>query len=81
MAETTGALSEAVHQLLERARTSMMPIAALIGFDVEEIVTGRAVASLQTGPQHANPWALHGECCATWLTRRNTRRTLPPKVR
>ena len=53
MAETkTGALSQAVHPLIERARTSTVPIAALIGFDVEEIGAGRAVASLQTGPQH-----------------------------
>ena len=38
-----------------------MPIASLIGFDVEEIDAGRAVASLQTGPQHANPMGtLHG---------------------
>jgi len=38
MAETkTGALSQAVHPLIERARTSTVPIAALIGFDVEEI--------------------------------------------
>src|SRR5260370_40565336 len=62
MAETkTGALSQAVHPLIERARTSTVPIAALIGFDVEEIGAGRAVASLQTGPQHANPMGtLHG---------------------
>jgi uncharacterized protein (TIGR00369 family) len=47
--------------LIERARTSTVPIAALIGFDVEEIGAGRAVASLQTGPPHANPMGtLHG---------------------
>jgi acyl-coenzyme A thioesterase PaaI-like protein len=62
MAETkTGALSQAVHPLIERARTSTVLIAALIGFDVEEIGAGRAIASLQTGPQHANPMGtLHG---------------------
>src|SRR5882762_4262399 len=62
MAETkTGALSQAVHPFIERARTSTVSIAALIGFDVEEIGAGRAVASLQTGPQHANPMGtLHG---------------------
>jgi uncharacterized protein (TIGR00369 family) len=62
MADTkTGALSQAVHPLIERARTSAVPIAALIGFDVEEIGAGRAVASLQAGPQHANPMGtLHG---------------------
>jgi uncharacterized protein (TIGR00369 family) len=38
-----------------------VPIAELIGFRVEEIGNGRAVASLQTGPQHANPMGtLHG---------------------
>ena len=43
MAETkTGALSQAVHPLIERARTSTVPIAALIGFDVEEIGTRAA---------------------------------------
>jgi uncharacterized protein (TIGR00369 family) len=62
MPETTTATpSQAVHPLIERARTSTVPIAALIGFQVEEIGDGRAVASLQTGPQHANPMGtLHG---------------------
>jgi uncharacterized protein (TIGR00369 family) len=62
MAETkTGARSHAIHPLIERARTSTVPIAELIGFDIEEIGAGRAVASLQTGPQHANPMGtLHG---------------------
>jgi uncharacterized protein (TIGR00369 family) len=51
----------AVHPLIERARTSTVPIAELIGFRVEDINDGRAVASLPTGPQHANPMGtLHG---------------------
>jgi uncharacterized protein (TIGR00369 family) len=50
-----------VHPLIERARASKVPIAELIGFSVEEIGAGRAVALLQSGPQHANPMGtLHG---------------------
>ena len=62
MAETiTPTTPPRVHPLIERARTSTVPIAALIGFRVEEIDGGRAVASLETGPQHANPMGtLHG---------------------
>jgi uncharacterized protein (TIGR00369 family) len=62
MAETiTPMTAPGVHPLIERARTSKVPIAELIGFRVEEIGDGRAVASLQTGPQHANPMGtLHG---------------------
>ena len=53
--------SEPVHPLVERALTSKVPIATLIGFDIEEIGGGRAVASLRSGPQHANPMGtLHG---------------------
>ena len=38
-----------------------MPIAELIGFGVDEIGGGRAVASSRAGPQHANPMGtLHG---------------------
>lgn len=53
--------SDAVHPLIRKARASKPPIAELIGFDVEEIGGGRAVALLQPGPQHANPMGtLHG---------------------
>src|SRR5260370_33504754 len=53
--------SEPVHPLIERALTSKLPIAELIGFGVEELGGGRAVASLRSGPQHANPMGtLHG---------------------
>ncbi len=38
-----------------------MPVANLIGFEITEVSRGRAVTSLQTGPQHANPMGtLHG---------------------
>jgi uncharacterized protein (TIGR00369 family) len=53
--------SAPVHPLIERALASKVPIAELIGFRVEEIGQGRAVASLRAGPQHANPMGtLHG---------------------
>ena len=38
-----------------------MPIGELIGFTVDEVAGGRAVGSLRSGPQHANPMGtLHG---------------------
>jgi uncharacterized protein (TIGR00369 family) len=53
--------SERVHPLIERALTSKIPIAELIGIRIEELGGGRAVASLRSGPQHANPMGtLHG---------------------
>jgi len=53
--------SDAVHPLVEKVRTSTVPIGALIGFRVDDIKDGRAVASLSAGPQHANPMGtLHG---------------------
>jgi uncharacterized protein (TIGR00369 family) len=49
------------HPLIEKVLGTKPPIAKLIGFDVEEIGGGRAVGSLETGPQHANPMGtLHG---------------------
>jgi uncharacterized protein (TIGR00369 family) len=52
---------EADHPLIEKARNSKVPIAELIGFAVDEIASGRAVASMRSGPQHANPMGtLHG---------------------
>jgi len=40
---------------------SKFPVADLIGFDITESAGGRALATLQTGPQHANPMGtLHG---------------------
>jgi uncharacterized protein (TIGR00369 family) len=53
--------SRPVHPLVEKARTSKVPIADLIGFRIEEIEDGRAVGWLRSGPQHANPMGtLHG---------------------
>src|SRR6266699_3125994 len=55
---TTG---QSVHPLIDKLRIAKPAIAQLIGFDTEEIGEGRAVASLQAGPQHANPMGtLHG---------------------
>lgn len=50
-----------MHPLVERASNSRVPIAELIGFGVEAIGDGRATATLDAGPQHANPMGtLHG---------------------
>ena len=52
---------ESVHPLIKKVLAARPPIAQLIGFVVEEIGDGRAVGSLQAGPQHANPMGtLHG---------------------
>jgi uncharacterized protein (TIGR00369 family) len=57
--ERTG--STPVHPLIARALASKVPIAELLGFRIDEIGDGRAVASLRAGPQHANPMGtLHG---------------------
>jgi uncharacterized protein (TIGR00369 family) len=58
---TKASSSSSVHPLIEKALASKVPIAELIGFRVEQIGEGRAVAWLQAGPQHANPMGtLHG---------------------
>jgi uncharacterized protein (TIGR00369 family) len=47
--------------LVARAKTNEVPIAKLIGFAVDEVADGRAVATLAAGRQHANPMGtLHG---------------------
>jgi uncharacterized protein (TIGR00369 family) len=54
-------LSGAVHPLVRKVIDAKPPIAKLIGFEVVEIGNGRAIGSLQAGPQHANPMGtLHG---------------------
>ena len=54
-------MKEPVHPLIEKVLTAKVPIAELIGFSVEEMSDGRAVGSMQSGPQHANPMGtLHG---------------------
>jgi len=53
-------MRDAIHPLIERAQ-SKVPIADLVGFRIDEASGGRAVASMQAGPQHANPMGtLHG---------------------
>src|SRR4029077_7665773 len=60
MVEKLGSF-ETSHPLVQKALTTRPPIAELIGFEVEEISNRRAVGSLQSGPQHANPMGtLHG---------------------
>jgi uncharacterized protein (TIGR00369 family) len=50
-----------LHPLIKAAQLGKVPVASLIGFAVHEIASGRAVGTLQTGPQHANPMGtLHG---------------------
>src|SRR5215470_18977004 len=44
-----------------RAKANDVPIARLIGFEVQEVAEGRAVVELDAGPRHANPMGtLHG---------------------
>jgi uncharacterized protein (TIGR00369 family) len=53
--------AEDPHPLVKKVLESKPPIAKLIGFDVEEISRGHAVAVLDAAPQHANPMGtLHG---------------------
>src|SRR6185437_10744545 len=52
---------ETMHPLIQRSFEKKPPIAELIGFTVDEIADGHAIASLQAGPQHANPMGtMHG---------------------
>ena len=52
---------EAAHPLVQKVLDAKPPIAELIGFEVVAIGEGRAIGSLQAGPQHANPMGtLHG---------------------
>ena len=57
----TTRFSGTVHPLVRKVIDAKPPIAELIGFEVVEIGEGRAIGSLQAGPQHANPMGtLHG---------------------
>src|SRR5438552_13302516 len=61
MAQKRRAESPTRHPLIEKVLASRPAVAELIGFKVEEISGGRAVAYLQAGPQHANPMGtMHG---------------------
>jgi uncharacterized protein (TIGR00369 family) len=45
----------------ERAKANDVPVARLIGFEAKKIADGRAMLTLASGPQHANPMGtLHG---------------------
>ena len=58
---STVSATDDVHPLVKKVLDSKPPIAKLIGFDVEKIEHGQAVAVLKAGPQHANPMGtLHG---------------------
>ena len=47
--------------LMTRSRENGVPVARLIGFEPSEIGNGKAIVTLQAGPQHANPMGtLHG---------------------
>jgi uncharacterized protein (TIGR00369 family) len=53
--------AEDPHPLVKKVLNSRSPIAQLIGFEVEKINRGHAIAVLEAGPQHANPMGtLHG---------------------
>jgi uncharacterized protein (TIGR00369 family) len=44
-----------------KAKTNDVAVARLIGFEAKEIADGRAIVTLEAGPQHANPMGtLHG---------------------
>jgi acyl-coenzyme A thioesterase PaaI-like protein len=44
-----------------KAKAKDMPVGRLIGFETKEAADGRAVVTLASGPQHANPMGtLHG---------------------
>ncbi len=50
-----------MHPLIEKTASARVPIADLIGFEMETAAGGRAVALFTAGPQHANPMGtLHG---------------------
>ncbi len=47
--------------LLQRMMQKRPPAAELVGWEVPEAANGRALVTLETGPQHANPMGtLHG---------------------
>ena len=57
----TESANESLHPLVKKALDSKPPIAKLIGFEVERVARGHAIAVLEAGPQHANPMGtLHG---------------------
>ena len=60
MSDATAA-SAGGQTLLQKLMSKRPPVAELIGFEVPEAADGRAVVTLQAGPQHANPMGtMHG---------------------
>jgi|SRR5947209_2145652 len=48
-------------ELVLKAKGNRVPVAELIGFETKELGGGKAVVTLEAGPQHANPMGtLHG---------------------
>ena len=53
--------SNTAHPLVKKVLVARPPIAELIGFVVEGMADGQAVATMETGPQHYNPMGtVHG---------------------
>ena len=56
-----GIVSTIDHPLIQRARTSRVPVADLVGFSIEPLGDGQALGWLDAGPRHANPMGtVHG---------------------
>jgi uncharacterized protein (TIGR00369 family) len=54
-------VSTSDHPLIERARTSRVAVADLVGFSIEPLGNGKALGWLDAGPRHANPMGtVHG---------------------
>ena len=49
------------HPLINRMRSAPVPVAELVGFTIEPLGQGQALAWLDAGPRHANPMGtVHG---------------------
>lgn len=60
MAGETKGQTAGEHPMIAMGRESM-PVAKLIGFELAEAGAGRAVVTLEAGPQHTNPMGtMHG---------------------
>ena len=54
-------VNESLQPLVKKVLDSKPPIAKLIGFEMERITRGHAIAVLEAGLQHENPMGtLHG---------------------
>ena len=85
--------SQEPHRLVELVRRKSVPVAKLIGFEMSEIDSGRAVGHMKAGPRHSNPMgtmhggilcdladAAMGMAFATTLKARETFTTLELKI-